>query len=82
MAKARVSVTVDRMLLRRCERAAGGSSRSQLFEEALSNWLRDRRQRSLEAEIERYYSSAGADERAEDAAWAGLGSRVLGETWA
>jgi metal-responsive CopG/Arc/MetJ family transcriptional regulator len=82
MAKAKVSVTVDRVLLRKCERVARGATRSQVFEQALEKWLRDLRQRSLEEEIERYYSSLGRDEQAEDSAWAGLASRVLGETWA
>jgi metal-responsive CopG/Arc/MetJ family transcriptional regulator len=80
--KARVSVTVDRVLLRKCDRVARGATRSQVFELALERWLRDLRQRSLEEEIERYYSSLSGDERAEDAEWAGLASRVLGETWA
>jgi metal-responsive CopG/Arc/MetJ family transcriptional regulator len=82
MAKARVSVTVDRVLLRRCERVARGATRSQVFEQALERWLRDLRQRSLEQEIERYYSSMSENERAEDSEWAGLAARVLGETWA
>jgi len=82
MAKARVSVTVDRVLLRKCDRVARGVSRSQVFEQALEKWLRDLRQRSLEEEIERHYSSLSGDERVEDSEWAGLASRVLGETWA
>jgi metal-responsive CopG/Arc/MetJ family transcriptional regulator len=82
MPKARVSVTVDSVLLRRCDRVARGVTRSQVFEQALAKWLRDRRQKTLEAEIERYYSSLSTEERAEDSEWAGLASRVLGETWA
>ena len=82
MAKAKVSVTVDRVLLRRCDRVARGATRSQVFEQALEGWLRDLRQRSLEQEIERYYSSLNRHEQAEDSAWAGLASRALGETWA
>jgi hypothetical protein len=39
------------------------------------------RQRSLEDEVERYYSSLSKAERAEDSDWAGLAPRVLGETW-
>ena len=62
MAKARVSVTVDRVLLRRCDRVARGASRSQVFKQALERWLRDLRQRSLEEEVERHYSSlSGVD---------------------
>jgi metal-responsive CopG/Arc/MetJ family transcriptional regulator len=75
MAKARVSVTVDRVLLRRCDRVARGASRSQVFEQALERWLRDLCQRSLEEEVECHYSSLSGDERAEDSEWAGLASR-------
>ncbi len=82
MAKAKVSVTVDRSLLRKCDRVARGASRSEVFEQALERWLRDLRQRSLEEEIERYYSSLSRTERAEDSEWAGMAPRVLGETWA
>ncbi len=81
MAKARVSVTVDRVLLRRCERVARGATRSQVFEQALEGWLREVRQKALEEEIERHYASLSEEERAEDAEWSGLASRVLGETW-
>ena len=61
--QARVSVTVDRVLLRRCDRVARGASRSQVFEQALERWLRDLRQRSLEEEIERHYSSLSGTSR-------------------
>jgi metal-responsive CopG/Arc/MetJ family transcriptional regulator len=82
MAKAKVSVTVDRALLRKCDRAARGASRSEVFERALERWLRHLRRRSLEEDVERYYSSLTKAERAEDSKWAGLAPRVLGETWA
>jgi len=81
MAKAKVSVTVDRALLRQCDKIAGKESRSELFERALRGWLRGARQRSLEEEVERYYGAINGTERAEDAEWAGLAARTLGETW-
>ena len=81
MPKAKVSVTVDSLLLRRCDRVARGATRSEVFEQALKGWLRNVRQRSLEDDVERYYSSLGKAERAEDSEWAGLAPRVLGETW-
>jgi hypothetical protein len=81
MPKAKVSVTVDRSLLRECDRLAGAASRSELFERALRGWLRSVRRRRLEEEIERYYGSRSETDRAEDADWAGLASRRLGETW-
>lgn len=61
---------------------ARGATRSEVFEQALQRWLRDRRRRSLEEDTERYYSSLSAVERAEDSNWAGIAPRVLGETWA
>jgi len=82
MAKAKVSVTVDRALLRRCDQIARGATRSEVFEQALEKWLRDLRRRSLEEDIERYYCSLSTAERAEDSEWASLAPRVLGETWA
>ena len=81
MAKAKVSVTVDSSLLRRCDRVARGVTRSEVFEQALKAWLRNVRQRSLEDDVERYYSSLSKAERTEDSEWAGLAPRVLGETW-
>ena len=56
-------------------------TRSQVFEQALAKWLREQRRQSLETEVERYYASLSRREQAEDAAWANLASRVLGETW-
>jgi len=82
MAKAKVSVTVDRTLLRRCDQIARGTTRSEVFEQALEKWLRDLRRQNLAEDIERYYSSLSTVERAEDSEWAGLAPRVLGETWA
>jgi metal-responsive CopG/Arc/MetJ family transcriptional regulator len=81
MAKAKVSVTVDSALLRRCDRLARGATRSEVFEQALKGWLRSVRQRSLEDDVERYYSSLSSAEQTEDAEWAGMAPRVLGETW-
>jgi hypothetical protein len=52
-----------------------------MFEEALGRWLRDTRRLELEQEIERYYASLTPREQAEDAEWAALGARALGETW-
>jgi predicted transcriptional regulator len=82
MPKAKVSITVDEVLLRRCDEAARGRSRSQVIEQALAHWLRAARRQRLEIEIERYYGEGMEPaERARDAAWAGLSARSLGETW-
>lgn len=81
MAKAKISVTVDSELLRRCDRAAQGASRSEIFERALARWLRETKRRLLEDEIERYYAAQEPAERSEDADWAELAPQVISETW-
>ena len=81
MAKAKISVTVDQSLLDACDKIAPKASRSEIVQAALARWLRDRRRRVLEEEIERYYASLDDGERAEDARWADVGARMLGETW-
>ncbi len=81
MPKTKISVTVEQSLVRECDRLARGTSRSEVVETALTRWARDRRRRSLEDAIENYYASLDSSERAEDAQWADLGGRVLGETW-
>ena len=81
MAKAKISVTVDQSLLDACDKLAPKASRSEIVQLALARWLRDRRRRVLEDEIERYYASLDEDERAEDARWADAGARALAKTW-
>ncbi len=81
MPKTKISVTVEQSLVQECDRLARGSSRSEVVETALARWTRDRRRRSLEDAIEKYYASLSSRERLEDEQWAGLGGRALGETW-
>lgn len=66
---------MERSLLRECDRQAEGSSRDEVVESALAAWLRERRRRNLEEEIERYYASLPARERKEDSQWADLSGR-------
>jgi metal-responsive CopG/Arc/MetJ family transcriptional regulator len=81
MPKTKISVTVERSVVRDCDRLARGSSRSEVVETALARWARDLRRRSLEDAIENYYASLASAARLEDAQWAELGGRALGETW-
>lgn len=81
MAKAKISVTVESSVIRDCARFAKGRSRSEIVERALTSWLRDVRRKSLEEEVERYYTSLSPADRQEDSRWAGLASRFLGESW-
>ena len=80
MAKTKISVTVEQALVAECDRQSRGGSRSEVVESALAAWLRERRRRSLEEEIERYYSSLSARERREDSRWAELAGRSLGHS--
>jgi metal-responsive CopG/Arc/MetJ family transcriptional regulator len=81
MPKTKVSVTVEGSLLQEVERMARGASRSEVVESALASWLRNRRRERLEEEIELYYRSLEPAEHEEDAAWAELSGRLLGESW-
>lgn len=81
MPKTKVSVTVEGSLLLQVERMARGASRSEVVESALASWLRNRRREKLEEEIELYYRSLAAAEVEEDAGWAELSGRLLGESW-
>ncbi len=79
--KTKISVTVERSLVRECVGQSRGGSRSEVVESALAAWLRERRRRSLEEEIERYYESLPDRERKEDAQWTDLAGRSLGKVW-
>jgi metal-responsive CopG/Arc/MetJ family transcriptional regulator len=79
--KAKVSVSVDRSLLREADRLAGRMTRSQIFEHALAAWVRRRGQAELDQAIERYYRSLGAAERREDEDWASRGDEMMRRGW-
>jgi metal-responsive CopG/Arc/MetJ family transcriptional regulator len=81
MPKTKISVTVERSLILECDRQSGGGSRSEVVEKALAAWLRERRRRSLEEEIERHYTSLPARDRKEASRWAALAGRSLGDVW-
>lgn len=80
-AKAKVSVTVERELLREVDRIAGKQARSAVFEEALAGWIRRRRKAELDLAIEQYYRSMHGGERDENANWATLADRTVRERW-
>ena len=66
MPKAKISVTVKGSVLRQVDRLARGASRSEVVQDALSGWFRNRRRETLEQETELYYLSLGATDRDED----------------
>jgi predicted transcriptional regulator len=79
--KAKVSITVDRALLREIDRLAGRASRSRVFEDALAAWVRRKGQAELDRAIERYYQAQNVDERADDEAWASAGDDTVRTSW-
>ena len=79
--KTKVSVSVQARLLREVDRVAGEASRSAIFDQALAHWLRERRRVQLERDIEAYYHSLGATERAEDDAWAASCDDAVRRAW-
>ncbi|HJS73978.1 MAG TPA: ribbon-helix-helix protein, CopG family [Vicinamibacteria bacterium] len=81
MAKTKVSVTIERSVLERVDRASKGKSRSEVVEPALRHWLNEGRRLELDEEIARYYCERREDELAEDRSWAALSAKQIGKTW-
>ena len=79
--KAKVSVSVDRSLLREADRLAGRMTRSQIFEHALAAWVRRRGRAELDQAIERYYRSLSSAEQRADEDWASLGDEMVRRGW-
>ena len=80
-AKVKVSVTIDRALLKEAERLSDDESRSELFERALTAWVRREARIALDHAIESYYRTRTADERNEDEHWAALGDDAVRAGW-
>ncbi len=81
MPKCKVSVTVDTKIMERLDEVAGESTRSQIVEEALALWIRNRRRRQLETDTEKYYADMSPAERVEDEDWAEQALGSLSRTW-
>jgi metal-responsive CopG/Arc/MetJ family transcriptional regulator len=79
--KVKVSVTIERELLREVERLSDRKSRSEVFEHALSAWVRNRARVALDHAIEAYYRAQSAEEREEDERWAHLGDDAVRKGW-
>jgi hypothetical protein len=79
--KVKVSVTIERDLLKEVERLSEHKSRSEVFERALSAWVRNQARVALDQAIESYYRSRGADEREEDERWADMGDDAIRKSW-
>jgi metal-responsive CopG/Arc/MetJ family transcriptional regulator len=80
MAAVKVTLSLPDELLAVVDRyvaAHPGATRSGVCAEALREWL----QALQDAEIEEYYRALSDQERAEDAAWAAMGSRSVERLW-
>ena len=80
-AKMKVSVTIDRRVLREAERLSAGATRSEIFERALSAWVQARSRAALDEAIEAYYRARGTDEEREDEAWSAAGDEIVRKGW-
>lgn len=78
--KTKVSVTIAKELLAEVDRVSKDRTRSAVFEDALSSWVRRRRVEALHDDFEKYYRGMSEAERREDAEWARLGGRAIA-TW-
>ena len=81
MGAVKVTLSLPDELLAVVDRYVGshaGATRSGVCADALRGWLRDQQ----EAETESYYRTISDEERAEDAAWAGLAARSADRLWA
>ncbi len=81
MARIKISVTTDPLLVQDLDRLSAGSSRSEIVEKALAGWLRERGRRSLEDEIVLNSCSLRPSEIADDRERAKLTGRSLSEIW-
>ncbi len=75
--KARVTITIDKDLLRSAERRGRRRSRSQVIEDA----LRDSERTAIARETIEYYRSLSPGEREEDASWGELAAAGAAATW-
>ncbi len=79
--KTKISITVRSDLLSEIDRACTRGGRSTVVEEALSWWLRRRKQAALDRAIESYYRALKASEQREDERWAGLFGDEAARQW-
>ncbi len=80
-AEAKLSVTVERDLVREVDELAGARTRSSIVEEALRRWTEEARRAALEAETRAYSEGLTEEDRSEDPEWAELGARSAREIW-
>jgi hypothetical protein len=80
-AKMKVSVTIDRRVLRDAERLSAGATRSEIFERALSAWVQARSRAALDEAIEAYYRARGTEEVREDEEWSAAGDEIVRKGW-
>jgi metal-responsive CopG/Arc/MetJ family transcriptional regulator len=76
--KAKITVTLSNDLVRQLDKlldSPEANSRSQLVEEVVRRWLRDKARKELESQTEEYYLSLSQGERNEDRQWSKIASR-------
>jgi metal-responsive CopG/Arc/MetJ family transcriptional regulator len=82
--KAKITITLSPDLVRQLDElldSPEASSRSQLVEEAVRQWLRDQTQKELERQTEEYYHSLSEAERKEDRQWSKITAHSARRLW-
>ena len=82
--KAKITVTLNSDLVRQIDQlldSPEASSRNQLIEKTVRQWLRDQAQEELERQTEEYYLSLSKAERNEDQEWSKIAARSAKHLW-
>ena len=82
--KSKITITLSNDLVRQIDKLVDSpevSSRSQLVEEAVRQWLHDQRKEELERRTEEYYLSLSEAERNEDRQWSKIAARSAKRLW-
>jgi len=83
-AKMRITASLDAELIKAIDEFLEKDktrSRSQLIEEALRNWYKQKKKRELERQIEEYYLSMSHEERKQDKEWNEIAAQSARHFW-
>jgi len=82
--KAKITVTLSLDVVRQLDallEQLAARSRSQLVEEVLRRWLKERSHRDLESETEAYYRSLSPAEQEENKEWSTIAAQGASRIW-
>ena len=81
--KAKLTVTISGDVVNKIDEIVKekGTSRSQIMEGMLRDWLLKSKKREIEKDIEAYYLSLTEKEKKEDREWAKIAAESIKRTW-